>query len=275
MGNDTEKFLFNQHIFDEPDVDEEEELEEPPPPTYSQEELESAREDTYKRAYEQGKKDGIAESLTSREQMVAETLQKISQETHIIFAAESERERIFEQESVKLASVIFEKLFPEQKEIHGFDELRLCLSSILKKQENQSEIRIETHPDVASGIKELIDSMQLINQAEQRFDIIDNDKLDGQAIKIYWKDGGAIKDIESIAHEIRTILHDTLASEPLNSHDGNMEVLVDQPTSETAHDQNKQEQQLQQGIDPAKGEPPVSGKTKQDLEDTKVEKPDE
>lgn len=221
MGKDTEKFLFNQHIFDEPDIEEEEE--EPPPPTYSQEELETARQDTYKRAYEQGKKDGLAESMASREQMVAETLKKIAQDTSIIFAAEDHREKLFERESVLLASAIFEKLFPQQKTLHGFDELKQSLSAILKKQENQSEIRIEVHPEAAEGIQEHINSLSLAGQSQQRFDIVENDNMDKLAAKIYWKDGGAIKDIDAIAGQIRTILHETLASSGLNSHDSTEE----------------------------------------------------
>ena len=146
MGKKTEKFLFDQHIFDEPEEDEEE-FEEPPPPTFSEEELETVRQKADQEAYERGKADGVAESKASREQMVAQVLQQIGQDASILFTNEEHRDKTFERESVQLALSIFEKLFPEEKGKHGFESLKNTISEILQRQENQSEIRIEVHPD--------------------------------------------------------------------------------------------------------------------------------
>ncbi|MFP4312682.1 MAG: hypothetical protein ACLFR0_00020 [Alphaproteobacteria bacterium] len=275
MGKDSEKFLFNQHIFDEPEI-EEDEHEEPPPPTYSQEELETAKEETYRRAYEQGKKDGLKESAASREQMVAQVLQKIGEDATALFVAETAREKIFEEESVKLALTIFQKLFPEQKTLHGFEELSACLTRILKKQENQSEIRIEAHPDTVEGVQNHIGTLSLPAQSQQRFDIIGNDSLDALAIKIYWKDGGAVKDISAIAEEIRTILHDTLAGTDGKRHDSRGEEqtipkddgpIGTEPAS--ADIQEDKDTQINQSAEPdfdPNSAPP---------EDQQMEKPDE
>lgn len=231
MGKKTEKFLFNQHIFDEPDL-EEEEFEEPPPPTFSEEELETVRKTTQDRAFEQGRQAGIDEKKASIEAQVAQVLQKIAQDTAVLFAAEDAREKLFEQESVKLASAIFEKIFPEQKELHGFDELKKSLSTILKKQEGHSEIRIEVHPSAVEGVQNHINTLNLQGGAQQRFNIIGNESLSELAVNIYWKDGGAIRDIDTIAEEIRTILHETLASDALNSHDSNSGASADHFASE-------------------------------------------
>ena len=236
MGKKTEKFLFDQHIFDEPEEDEEE-FEEPPPPTFSEEELETVRQKADQEAYERGKADGVAESKASREQMVAQVLQQIGQDASILFTNEEHRDKTFERESVQLALSIFEKLFPEEKGKHGFESLKNTISEILQRQENQSEIRIEVHPDAVDGIKEHISSLNLMNQSQQRFEITGNNKLNDQACKIQWKDGGAVRDIDALAEEIRTILHETLAGNATKSHDSNntpIEGDIDQTT--TTHD---------------------------------------
>lgn len=220
MGKKTEKFLFNQHIFDEPDI-EDDEFEEPPAPMFSEEELETIRAKTESEAYRRGKTDGIAESKASRDQMVAQIMQNIAQDASILFSNEQTRDEIFERESVNLARTIFEKLFPMQKELHGFDELKSNISRILKSQENQSEIAIEVHPDAVEGVHKYIQELNLHNHSQQRFDVSGNESLDAQTCKMFWKDGGAIRDIDAIAEEIRGILHQTLAGAPPSSHDSN------------------------------------------------------
>ena len=220
MSNKTEKFIFNQHIFDEPDIDDDE-PEEPPAPTFSEEELETVRSKTESEAYSRGKADGLAESKASRDQMVAQIMQSISQDASILFANEESREQIFERESTSLALAIFEKLFPAQKELHGFDELKDNISKILKRQENQSEIIIEVHPDAVEGVQKHIQNLNLHNHSQQRFEVNANESLNDQTCKMYWKDGGAIRDIDAIAEEIRGILNQTLAGAPPSSHDSN------------------------------------------------------
>lgn len=271
MGKKTEKFLFNQHIFDEPEI-EEEEHEEPPPPTFSEEELETVRQTTHDRAFEQGKQSGLAESKASRDEQIAQVLKKIGHDASLLFAAEEQREKLFERESVTLASAIFEKIFPEQRKQHGFEELKKSISAILKKQEGLSEIRVEVHPDVVEGIRSHITRMNLQGGVQQRFDIVGNATLNELAVNIYWKDGGAIRDIAAIAEEIRTILHDTLAGEPFNSHDSNSDTTAENPLPQTPHATDSiQEEPI--GTEPAYQEEDAI--ENHGMTDTDMEKPDE
>ena len=218
MGHKGEKFLFNQNIFDEPEV-EEEEIDIPPAPTFSEEELETVRQTTHDKAYAAGKKDGADAEKASRDEQVAQLLQKISHDTGLLFAAEEQRDKVFEEEAVRLALNIFEKLFPLYKQEKGFDELKTIISRILQKQEGQAQISIEVHPDNAEGIKKHIESLSQFGHDPQKYDIAGNDKLGHDAFYMRWKDGGAVRDLDLIANEITSLIKDTLAGTLTNSHD--------------------------------------------------------
>lgn len=266
MGNKTEKFLFNQHIFDEPDI-EEDEFEEPPPPTFSEEELETVRSKTESEAYSRGKADGLAESKASRDQMVAQIMQNIAQDTSILFANEETRDQIFEREAVSLSLTIFEKLFPNEKEIHGFEELKNNISKILKRQENQSEIIIEVHPDAVEGVQKHIHDLNLHNHTQQRFEVNANESLNDQTCKMFWKDGGAIRDIDAIAQEIQGILNQTLAGTPSSSHDSNSDDALIGTENAVNEDTTLQDSDLDESNS---SQEPENG-----LSDEEMETPDE
>ncbi len=217
MPRKTEKFLFNQHIFDEPDI-EDEEIEPPPPPTFSEAELETMRKTTHEKAFADGKQEGIQQETTSREQQIAQTLQKISHDGGLLFAAELERDRLFEKEVLSTTLAIFDKLFPEYTKEQGFKELAGSIKTILRKQEEQSIINIDVHPDMVEGIKEFISKLDLLGQAEKRFEVNAKPELSPQACRIFWKDGGAVRDIDALAEDIRQILKDTLAGTHAKGH---------------------------------------------------------
>lgn len=260
MKRKGEKFLFNQNIFDEPDI-EEEEIEPPPAPTFSEEELETVRKTTYDKAYQAGKQDGIKAEQESRDEIVAQALQKISHDTGLLFTAESERERIFESETLRMTLAIFETLFPLYQKEHGFDELKTAIADILKKQEGQSQIIIEVHPDNVEGIKNHLHTLAQYGHDPHRYDITGTDNLDEDAFRMRWKDGGAIRDLGTMAGEIGAIIKDTLAGTLTNSHD-----------SKKGDDTASPDQDRNVNPEPIPSDPENN---QADQNDTKMESPDE
>lgn len=207
-----EKYLFNQHIFDEPE--EPEEPEAPPAPTFSEEELETVRQKTYDEAYKKGKEDGLEESKASRDQMIAQVLQKIAQDTIDIFNGEDKRENIFEQESLRLCLSVFNKCFPLYKKYIGLQDLENVLGSILENQHGQSKITIEVPEDAADGVREHLNTLSLEHSAQDRYNVIANNSLPQLSCKLKWEDGGAIRNLNEIADKIHTILQEHIDKSP-------------------------------------------------------------
>jgi hypothetical protein len=219
-GYKTQKFFFDQHIFDAPEPEDETPAE-PPPPVFSEAELESVRKKTYQDAYNKGRQDATNEALASREHMITQVLQTIAQSWGDILEAETEREAIFERESVRLSAAIFEKLFPVYAQNFAFAELKSVITDIVQKQNQQSKITIHTHPDAVTGIEEHLKTLnvQMGGLLENRFEVLPLETLGGQSIRLSWKDGGAVRNIAGLADNISQILNDMLAGSEPKSHD--------------------------------------------------------
>lgn len=234
MSSDDKKFMFNVHIFDEPETIEPEEEEEdlpPPPPTFSEEELEAAKS----MSFEQGRQEGRAEETESREATIKQILERIANDYGTLYAQEQEREKLFEEETVKLSMKIFEYLYPQYSQEHGFEELKLVILNILETQKNQSEITIEVNPDFVPAIQTAIDTTKTAAQKDTKFNIIGAEQLPPSECRLTWKNGGAIYNMDKIAQEIRDEIQEMLAARTLNPHDGS-DKNVSAPTSTEQED---------------------------------------
>lgn len=226
---DIEKFFFHKNIFDEEEVEEEIEDPPPPPPTFSEEELAEAR----KSGYEKGKRDGIAEATKaekeSRSQFVASVLQRIGDETATLYAQEHERAKLYEDEVAGLCLKIFEKLFPVYNEHHGFDELTSSIGEILQKQKNQIEIKIQVQPDIVDAIQKMVGALG-DKGFETKFSVLPDETLSDGACRMSWNNGGALRDPENLAEQIKALMQQTLAGKATNRHDEDDSVIKNNET---------------------------------------------
>ena len=217
MQSSDNKFYFNVHNFDDEVIDEEEVQEEeppPPPPTFSEAELDQAKQE----AFAKGKAEGVTEEKASRSQAISKTLEKIAYKTETLFAQEAMREKLYEREAVALSLAIFEKLFPVFRERFGFDEFKHQLESILKSQEGQNSIRIKVSAGYADEVQALLDKLGEKNQGMSFKAETDENLAEGDVV-LSWEDGGAIRKTQDIAEQIRANLQELLAGLDTNRHD--------------------------------------------------------
>lgn len=237
-----EKFMFNQHIFDEPE-EEEEVLEEPPAPTFSEEELEEARRTAYEQAFQKGREEALEEAKNSRGQLIANVLQKISTDTGLLFAAEDERDTVFEEEVIRVCMTIFDKLYPVMMEQFGEAQMRAILQDVLRMQDGKSEILVETAPEAAEGVEAFLQKLALTNNAQERLVVKGSENIGPNACALQWKDGGAVRDGEALASQARDILLKALGGNkseesPENTHEiqPNDAIMDEQDADSTALD---------------------------------------
>lgn len=210
------KFLFDTHIFDEPDVEEiPAEPPPPPPPTFSEHQLEAAR----KAAFEQGRQQGLQEEKASREQKTSELIAVIIADTQTLFAAEIARGKLYEEEAVKLTQAVFGQLFPLYQAHQGFAELKAVLSDIIARQIDQAEVLIEVAPSQKQEVEAHIHSITRPG-GKAAFSVQGSESLAEGQCKLSWTHGGALYNAPAMAAEIRSLLEETLANNAGNSHDG-------------------------------------------------------
>lgn len=210
-----EKFFFNVHIFDEPDEpDEPEDL----PPIFTEDELIAAKKQAFEEGKKQGRDEATQEATQSRETLVSQVLQKISQDTSILFEQEEERAALYEREVIALSLKIFEKIFPIYSEEHRFEQLCHSIEKVLKKQQGPKDIAIYVSAANKDGVEQLLTDLRAKGLNGQ-FQVHSDDNMSESACRIDWADGGAHFDRDAMASEIEALLKQMLAGTGANRHD--------------------------------------------------------
>lgn len=190
------KFFFDLNRFDEPE--EEEENAPPPPPTFSQEELNKARQE----GFDEGRTQALKEAAESREQMIALTLQQISTQFATIFAGEAERETTYEHEALALSIQALQKIFPVMNDVLGAHEVEKTIRTVLKSASDQSEITIHVPPDYVSDIEKIVAPLRDKDINPPSFHVRGDDTLKEGDCWLAWKDGGAVRDAHAISDTV-------------------------------------------------------------------------
>jgi flagellar assembly protein FliH len=214
MGNaqnspdkNLKKFFFDLHDFEAPEVHPEET---PPPVTYSQEELDAAKQ----LAHDQGRQKGLNEAAASREQKVTQLVQQISTQFATLFASEQERESRYEEEVIGLVIQSLDKLFPSLNERIGPYEMQQAVSRILKSASDQSEITIRVAPEFTADIESVIAPIRNKDINPPNFHIVADETLDDGECRLQWSDGGAVRNAARLSAEIYDALLSLLPAAP-------------------------------------------------------------
>ncbi len=211
------KFLFDLNNFDKSQEEEidvvEEEIEvEPPPPTFSEDELEAAKAIAHSR----GASQGHAEEKEHRENHIAQSLNTISEKFSSVFADETYREKQYEEEALRLGLEIIDLLAPSLSTRLGEEALKAALSDVLKRQSQQSEIRIEVDPESTSEIDKYIENIWADKDHAPRYKVVANSELDKGACHINWKDGGMVRNPQKTAQAIKEAIEALLVEQVIS-----------------------------------------------------------
>lgn len=222
-----EKFFFNMHDFDEETIEGDALDAPPPPPVYNEQQLQAAKD----AAHAKGREEALQESQASRAQFVAAMLEKIAAQTQALFAQEAMREVAYEREAVALSLSVFTKIFPVYHEKQGFNELQDQLLGVLKSQAGQKTMKIHVSPAYAEGMQSFMAKLVEKNP-DLRLDVRGDEGIEEGAAHVSWDDGGAVRDANAMAQQIRDRIEEILAAPQATSHDDT--VITDTP--ETAAD---------------------------------------
>ena len=211
------KFLFDLNNFDvvEEDIDDiiEEEVDlTPPPPTFSEDDLEAAKAI----AHSQGLQEGHSEERKTREQSLSESLKTIAESFSSLFAAEMYREKQYEEEALKLSLEVISLLAPSLNSRLGQEALKEALSPVLKSQSEQSEIRVEVHPDSAADIESYIDTVWADKDSAPNYKVVADSTIETGACQINWQDGGMIREPKKTAQAMKEAIEALLVEQVLS-----------------------------------------------------------
>lgn len=228
--NKERKFLFDQNNFDLPDTVPEPEAYIEPPPLFSLDEIGFARDE----AFAKGHVSGLQEAKNSREQYLAEQMERISQELKFLIGAENYRAAIYEREVLALTETIFKAVFPHFTETQGIEELKSVIAKVIANLSEQSSIIVEIPAEDADAIQAYLAERTDIDAS--KVTLKPSTLIPVASCRMTWKDGGALRDHQTIADEVLKALQPPKTS-PLQQEEPREEphALANAPEKDETH----------------------------------------
>ena len=151
----------------------------------------------------------------------------------ILLAAENDRQKTYEDETLYLSASIFTKAFPLYMEAHGREELKASITTALSDQITPETIQIELNEALHAALSDFLKEQE--HNLQKQITLKKDNTLSDNSCRIGWPTGGLICNRDNTAQKIFDILNQSLAERGISLHDG------DQQQQETEEQQMSEE----------------------------------
>ncbi|MDH3700680.1 MAG: FliH/SctL family protein [Alphaproteobacteria bacterium] len=194
------RFLFETSFDADPEVDAQTEQEEelPPEPTFSQEELDAARQDGYRDGHDAG----MVAALDSVEAATAAHLESIWSLLPRIEQAQTAAHEKLSRDGVSLATAVTAKILPTLAMRHGTDEIEALVIDCLSRLVEEPKITVLVGPDAGAALAEKLDELVEKSGFEGRFIVRTEAEMGPADCRLEWGDGTAARNLDAVWSEI-------------------------------------------------------------------------
>lgn len=219
---EVEKFMFDRE-FDAPPpvvaiepefVEEELPPPPPPPPTFSEAELEDARNQARGEGVAEGIRIGRSEVLESQGQIHNEILDHLSVRLSELVTEQTARYTQQREVSLQIALTIARRLLPSYIGRHGSDEIMAMVSAILRDLQEEPRLVIRLPEMHLDALTEQIEAEAAKRGFPGQLVFVGDAELGESDCKVEWADGGAERDASRLWSEIDRLAEQVLLSDP-------------------------------------------------------------
>lgn len=196
------KFLFDTHDFDDSKVDDT-----PPAPTFSEEQLELARQ----QSLAQGKAEGVRETRSAQEEKISALLQAITAQCGLLVAAEEKREMEKCIDAAKMALKITHKLLPQFAQRYALSEIENVIVKSIDARRDEPRIAVTVSTHHLEALRARVDVIAAEKGYSGKLILIADDNLSAADCRVEWADGGAERLYERIYAQIETEFANAIA----------------------------------------------------------------
>lgn len=208
---------------------EEEIIEEVIIPTFSEEEVQKAREEGVQTGRDEALKDlegslqkKLSDTMTTMEQRLVEILdQQIEQK--------DERTR----NAAAVASVIVRKIFPSLNMEKAMDEINHMIEQALSKTSGKTKMMFYVSDKIKNDVESKITDISALSGREIEFKVIGNPDTQLGDCRIEWSGGGLVRDQNQMWREIDEIIERNLGGMPTIGPEESSGSVTDNETVET------------------------------------------
>lgn len=215
----VEKFMFDVPFDDVPTRSLEKEIAETPVeeeeveeiiPTFSEEEVEQARQE----GFEAGKIEGLAATTEELTKHIAASLAGIDQKLTQAFQTQTAANAELHRAALAVGVGIARKMFPALAERNAFDEVERVVLSVFDKIIEEPRITFSVHPGVITEIEKRISEISVSKGYEGLVTVHIDETLAASDCKVEWANGGIERDTHEMWRDINRIIVRNLSDEP-------------------------------------------------------------
>ncbi len=208
------KFIFETNFDDyqAPEPKPEEIVEEAEPvqeeaPTYSEDELNAAREE----ALVAGRKEGANEAADASEREIAAALAAIEGGLSELFRMQEEANDSMLKNAISVAATVARKLFPDLNRKNALGEVENLVVTTMEKVMEEPKVTIHVAEELRPGLEQRIDS--LIKGCEGKLTVLGDAGMALGDCRIVWNEGGAERNTDAMWKDIDLIIEQNIGGE--------------------------------------------------------------
>jgi len=177
----------------------------PPPPTFSEDELQAAREEGYRRGFNDGEKKGLTFSESEMaivDKNIHELMQPIAEQVVALFAHYDQFIVQQKQSMPSLAFIIAKKVAGEALQGNALANVEHVARQCIDRMLGEPELHIYVHPTLSDILE--IKLTKYFASSHEPGDVLihKDDALELSACRIEWKHGGLTYDPATILEEM-------------------------------------------------------------------------
>jgi len=180
-----------------------------PVPTRTEEELEAARQESFRA----GHTAGAAEVRAEVETAAAQALAVIGRELAALGRTQSAAIEHIRRESAALAHAIGRKLAPALIQRHPLAEIEVLVRQCLAELHDEPRVVVRASEPMVATLKERIAELSAATAFPGQVVLLPDDALQGSNCRIEWADGGVERDADTLARRLDAAIQRFLEGE--------------------------------------------------------------
>lgn len=184
-----------------------------PPPSYSQEELDAARDEGYRAGHAEGLEAGRADVAAAAETAKADALDKLGERLEALRAEIQGSGEQRSRESLDVALTLVSKLFPALTRRYGREEIEDLIIDSLERLREEPRVVVRVADSQLDALRERVDELAAKSGFDGRIVLLADADLSEGDVRADWADGGAERDTGRIWREIESAADRALGSD--------------------------------------------------------------
>lgn len=210
-GTQNNPFMDNMLDFEKVEADRLRQ-EEAPEPSFTEDELNSARQIANNEGIEQGRKEGIKEAQLEREEQLLSLCNNFASQIENLLSQEQIRTRESQKQTIEIGIKLAKNLFPALANKGIITEIETLISSRLTELQQEPHLILHLHPNLKTDLKERLEQHPLISPHIEKIHFMEDETQEEHSCKLEWQNGGISYNIEDFWIELDKIKNNILGS---------------------------------------------------------------